>query len=85
MTHYVVRQSNPFYIVKRYNTLRGARVGLAAFLRKSKDYMIVSKLDFDKNDVIVTVKNLVSGKPVQIRKSEQGTCCDPSTERYWSM
>ena len=85
MMHYIVHQSNPFRVVKRYNTLRGAKIGLAAYLRQDKGYTVVSKLDFDKNDVIVTVKNLLSGKPVQLRQSEVGTCVDPSTERYWSM
>ena len=33
----------------------------------------------------VTVINLMSGKPCEIRACEVGTCCDPSTERYWTM
>ena len=36
-------------------------------------------------DHMVTVKNLMSGTEVQIRASDEGGCCDPSTERYWSM
>jgi hypothetical protein len=39
----------------------------------------------DEFDPYVEVKNLMSGKPVMIRKSEAGTCVDPSTETYWSM
>ena len=34
---------------------------------------------------MVTVKSLMSGADVQIRKSDVGGCCDPSTERYWTM
>lgn len=34
---------------------------------------------------MVTVKSLMTGADVQIRKSEVGGCCDPSTERYWTM
>jgi len=34
---------------------------------------------------LVTVKNLMSGQDVEIRRSDRGTCVDPSTERYWSM
>jgi hypothetical protein len=34
---------------------------------------------------LVTVKNLMSGVDVEIRRSDRGTCVDPSTERYWSM
>ena len=33
----------------------------------------------------VTVKSLMTGADVQIRKSDVGTCVDPSTERYWTM
>ncbi len=33
----------------------------------------------------VEVKNLMSGALVKIRASERGSCCDPSTETYWSM
>lgn len=36
-------------------------------------------------DPMVEVINMMSGRPVKIRKSERGTCCDPSTETYWSM
>lgn len=33
----------------------------------------------------VTVKNLMSGKDVQLSLDQVGGPCDPSTERYWSM
>ena len=51
----------------------------------------VAKLDvctpseFAALDYEVEVRNLMSGKMVKIAKSEEGGCCDPSTERYWSM
>jgi len=32
-----------------------------------------------------TVKSLMNGKEVQIREEARGTCCDPSTETFWSM
>ena len=38
------------------------------------------KVDYD-----VTVKNLMSGGEVTIKRSEEGSCIDPSTERYWAM
>ena len=31
------------------------------------------------------VKNLISGKEVEIRTADVGTCCDPSQERFWTM
>ena len=33
----------------------------------------------------VTVRNMMTGKPVEIDSREAGGPCDPSTERYWSM
>lgn len=33
----------------------------------------------------VTVKNLLSGADVSIRAEDQGTVCDPSQERFWTM
>lgn len=41
--------------------------------------------DFRMADTEITVKSLMNGKEVKIRKSERGGCTDPSTERYWSM
>jgi len=39
----------------------------------------------DEIDPMVEVINMMSGQPVLIRKSDRGTCVDPSTETYWSM
>jgi hypothetical protein len=36
-------------------------------------------------DFKVTVKSLMNGADVQIRRGDRGTCVDPSTERFWSM
>ena len=33
----------------------------------------------------VTVRNLMTGKDVEIDSRDAGGPCDPSTERYWSM
>ena len=49
------------------------------------DWKVESYDTFTKNEPMVKVKNLMSGKDVMIRKSEVGGCCDPSTERYWTM
>lgn len=37
------------------------------------------------NPTYTTVRNLQTGAAVEIRTEDRGTCCDPSTERYWSM
>ena len=40
---------------------------------------------YSETEPMVTVQNLMSGKDTLIRMSERGGCCDPSTERYWTM
>jgi hypothetical protein len=34
---------------------------------------------------LVTVKNLLTGREVEIRREDRGTCNDPSMERFHSM
>lgn len=33
----------------------------------------------------VKVRNIMTGADVTIAADAQGTCCDPSQERFWSM
>lgn len=51
------------------------------------DALDVCTLEHFNNEIDyeVEVKNLMSGGTVKIRKSDEGSCVDPSTERYWSM
>ena len=39
----------------------------------------------DRFNPMVKVKNLMTGTEVEIRTEDVGSCCDPSTERYWTM
>lgn len=48
-------------------------------------WKIDTDFNYHKNEPMITVKSLMSGEDVQIRASDVGGCCDPSTERYWSM
>ena len=52
-----------------------------------KDIMIGTYADFAKLDTMVESYNMLGekGNVVMIRKSEVGTCCDPSTNRYHEM
>lgn len=52
---------------------------------KPQDWIVDSYATYLKNEPMITVKSLMTGKEVQIRKTEVGGCCDPSTERYWTM
>ena len=80
----------PTYCEKHYDTLRGAK-NMATRLNKhtvsgKKEWVAISYSEFDRLfNPIVTVFNCLTGKPVQIRKSDKGGPCDPSTERYHSM
>lgn len=37
------------------------------------------------NGYTVESTNLMSGATIHIDARDKGTCCDPGTERYWSM
>lgn len=41
------------------------------------------RMDFEP--LTTVVKNLMTGKDVEIDYRNRGGCCDPSTERYWTM
>jgi hypothetical protein len=51
--------------------------------RKQKEFLKCVQTFNDRQ--IVTVKNLMSGADVEIRRGDRGSCIDPSTERFWSM
>jgi hypothetical protein len=51
--------------------------------RKQKEF-IRQVADFNGRQ-LVTVKNLLTGREVEIRREDQGTCNDPSMERFHSM
>ena len=51
--------------------------------RKQKEFLKQVQTFNDRK--IVTVKNLLSGMDVEIRRGDRGSCIDPSMERYHSM
>ena len=46
---------------------------------------VIDSETFKKDQPMVERKNLMSGTTFMIEASQAGGCCDPSTERYWSM
>lgn len=52
---------------------------------KADEWSVDTYDNYRNNEPTVTVKSLMNGAAVTIRMSDQGGCCDPSTERYWSM
>ena len=107
----VIYDAENTHIIKRYDTLRGAKAALTRARNSGKmRYMAsfgygllkadrIAKLavctsDHFHNEVDyeIEVRSLMSEpdengnyKMCKIRKSDQGGCTDPSTERYWSM
>lgn len=86
-------------VLKRFNTAGWARRHVDKLVDTCNKFdfhyysyetlAVMSAEDFaaraEELDPMVEVKNMMSGKPVLIRKSQVGTCVDPSTETYWSM
>jgi len=54
-------------------------------LPKRKQKAEIAAVERHNADFKVTVKSLMNGADVEIRRGDRGTCVDPSTERFWSM
>jgi len=60
-------------------------VEMLTLLPKRKQKEFIKQVTTFNGRQLVTVKHLLTGAEVEIRRSERGTCVDPSTERYHSM
>ena len=60
-------------------------VSMLADLPKRKQKAEIAQILRHNADYKITVRHLLTGEPVEIRRGERGTCVDPSTERYHSM
>jgi hypothetical protein len=60
-------------------------VSMLADLPKRKQKAELDMVLRHNADFKVTVKSLMNGKDVEIRRGDRGTCVDPSTERFWTM
>ena len=73
-------------IFEQERTAKGQLTKLInAGVLKADDWKVDSYANWSANEPMVTVKSLMTGGDVLIRKTEVGGCCDPSTERYWTM
>jgi hypothetical protein len=78
------------YSYATYETLQGAK-SAATRLQKTEGTRWYGYVAMEYNywdrlfNPEVEVQSLMNGATVKIRKSEVGTCSDPSTERYWTM
>lgn len=79
----------------RYKTAAAAKAALTRFNSKVTKAaltnddtvqvgMVMSYDEYVKQRPMKRVKNLMSGKEIEI-PADTPACCDPSTETYWSM
>jgi len=82
----MIVKTETLHVVKRYKNKAAAKGALTRSETMHQDkYSVMTIEEFNAANILVTVKSLMGGKEVQIRKSDVGGCTDPSTNRYWSM
>jgi hypothetical protein len=72
-----------------YATEAAAKAALTRYKKtgvmdQNVNWQVMSYTDYVNQVPMITVTNLMSGKPVQIR-ADTPLCCDPSSETYWSQ
>jgi hypothetical protein len=81
--------SYPNYKPRYFETERGAKIARGRNNANPKNFQcgVLSLKAYNElfADKKVTVKNLMTGKDVEILESDRGTCNDPSQERYFTM
>ena len=58
---------------------------MLGMLPKRKQKEFIRQVAAFNGRQLVTVKNCLTGQEVEIRREDQGTCNDPSMERFHSM
>lgn len=88
---YLVYRVSSHRIVKRCTTEGGAKRSLKACIKRAsyaaQDFAVASQEKYDELNVMTTTYNMMDPerKPIAIRKSQLGGCCDPATETYHCM
>ena len=60
-------------------------VDMLGMLPKRKQKLFIKQVEAFNGRQLVTVKNCLTGKEVEIRREDLGGPCDPSMERFHSM
>jgi hypothetical protein len=87
MMSYIVYQLGSTAKIKQFDTVGGARRSATVLNRKvgAVEYAVAHFTYYDTFVVTKkTVKNLMTGKTVEI-DSNTPWCCNPASETYWSM
>ena len=88
---YVIFDERNGKILHHFDTMQGAKCSFTRRGYANDPNMTVSDIDhykktgYVKANSLVTVTNIMTGLDIKIRLIDQGTCCDPSTERYHCM
>jgi hypothetical protein len=70
-----------------YATLRTARAAVTRLCKMDQyptQYVIMEATVYNAQVPMMTVTNLMTGKPLTI-PADTPWCCNPSSETYWSM
>jgi len=71
-----------------YATERGAKSACTKLNKRriNEQYVVMTSAEFEKNhNPFVVVYNLITKRPVEIRRADVGSCIDPSMELYHCM
>jgi hypothetical protein len=72
-------------VIGSYKTEVGAKIALKRkWAKRYVGAVVMDYQTFRAQDVMVDSINLMSGKPIKVRRSEKGGPLDPGTETYWS-
>jgi hypothetical protein len=71
---------------KRYETERAAKSALTKSGLDKAEWAVIDSKEFDDIEPIVSVRALMTGSPVLLRKRDVGNpAVDPSMEGYYTM
>ncbi len=51
----------------------------------AEDYKLTGAVTANEKVVVYSIFDMKQERPIEIRRAEVGTCCDPSTETYHTM
>ena len=84
MTWFV--KTDTWHILGTYKTQTAAKAAITRkWGKRNPTASVIDSETFKKDQPMVERINIMSRKPFMIEASLAGSCCDPSTERYWSM
>ncbi len=83
----IVRADGTLFRTRKGKELYANEGAAKAAVTRHKDptLRVLARQEYLANRPMRKVRNLMSGKEVEIPEDEVGGPCDPSMERYWTM